>query len=134
MKVGFTCGAWDLFHAGHVLFLKEAKSHCDRLVVGLHTNPNIDRASKNVPVQTTYERYIQLMGCRHVDEIVPYDTELDLLNVLSTMKFHVRFLGTDYENKAFTGDNVLLDIIYIDRSHNYSTSELRNRISYTKNA
>ena len=129
MKVGFTCGAWDLFHAGHVLFLKEAKSHCDYLVVGLHTNPNIDRASKNVPVQTTYERYIQLMGCRHVDEIVPYDTELDLLNVLSTMKFHVRFLGTDYENTAFTGDNVLLDIIYIDRSHNYSTSELRNRIS-----
>lgn len=134
MKVGFTCGAWDLFHAGHILFLEVAKRHCDFLVVGLHTNPKIDRASKNTPVQTTYERYIQLTGCKYVDMIIPYDTEHDLVNILYTNRFDTRFLGTDYENKSFTGDHIPLDVVFIDRDHSYSTSELRNRIRYTENA
>ena len=134
MKVGFTCGAWDLFHAGHVAFLEAAKRHCDFLVVGLHTNPNIDRASKNVPVQTTYERYLQLTGCKYVDQIIPYDTEHDLVNLLYTNQFDIRFLGTDYENKPFTGDGIPIDILFIERYHSYSTSELRDRIRYTENA
>lgn len=128
MKVGFTCGAWDLLHAGHISFLAEAKSQCSHLVVGLHTNPNLDRREKNIPVQSTYERYVQLCGCKYIDSIIPYDTELDLLNILLTNKFDIRFLGTDYENKPFTGDHLPIDVLFIERYHSYSTSELRDRI------
>ena len=82
MKIGFTCGAFDLFHPGHVLMLAEAKEKCDWLIVGLHTNPNVERPdTKGKPIQSMYERWVQLRGCRFVDEIIPYDTEHDLLNI-----------------------------------------------------
>ena len=81
-KIGFTCGAFDLLHAGHIVMLKEAKENCDWLIVGLQTDPTLDRKNKNYPVQSMYERYIQLRAVRYVDEILPYDTELSLCDLL----------------------------------------------------
>ena len=133
MKIGFTCGAFDLFHAGHNIFLRDAKDHCDRLVVGLHTDPTIDRPNKNKPIQTIYERYVQLKNCTWVDDIIPYETEADLVNLIATNKIDVRFLGADYIGKRFTGDALCehkgIEIVYLDRSHNFSSSELRKRIA-----
>lgn len=132
MKVGFTCGAFDLFHAGHNIFLRDARKFCDRLVVGLHTDPTIDRLEKNKPIQTIYERYVQLKNCAWVDDIIPYDTEMDLLNVLATNTIHIRFLGADYINKPFTGDKFCeamgIEIFFLNRYHNFSSSELRKRL------
>ena len=128
--VGFICGAWDLLHAGHVLSLRDAKNMCDRLIVGLHINPKTERPTKNRPVQSVYERYIQLVGCRYVDQIIPYSTENDLLNILKTNKIDVRFLGADYFNidtNTITGYG-LNQIIYLPREHNFSSTELRLRI------
>lgn len=134
MKVGFTCGAFDLFHAGHVLMLAEAKEHCDWLIVGLHTNPSTDRPdTKTKPVQSMYERWVQLRGCRFVDEIIPYDTEEDLMNLLLSTKINYRFLGGDYHNKDFTGSDLKhYEVIYTSRYHNYSTTELKERIRGNK--
>ena len=133
MKIGFTCGAFDLFHAGHNIFLRDAKNYCDRLVVGLHTDPTIDRPEKNKPIQTIYERYVQLKNCSWVDEIIPYETEADLLNVIATNDIDVRFLGDDYLYKNFTGNDLCnrknISIIFLDRSHNFSSTELRKRIA-----
>jgi glycerol-3-phosphate cytidylyltransferase len=132
--IGFTCGAFDLFHAGHNIFLKDCKKNCDTLIVGLHTDPTIDRSEKNKPIQTVYERYIQLDNCKWVDKIIPYDTELDLLNLISTNKIDIRFLGEDYLNKKFTGDDLCvelgIEIVLLKRNHTYSSSELRERIKY----
>jgi glycerol-3-phosphate cytidylyltransferase len=134
MKIGFTCGAFDLFHAGHVLMLSEAKEKCDWLIVGLHTDPSIDRPeTKRKPVQSTLERHIQLKGCRFVDEIIPYDTEHDLLNILLTHKINYRFIGGDYYGKSFTGDDLKhFDIVYTSRYHDYSSSELIERVKNGK--
>lgn len=130
--IGFTCGAFDLFHAGHNIMLRECKSRCDYLIVGLHTDPTIDRPNKNKPVQTIYERYVQLKNCKWVDDIIPYDTEKDLLNLIATVPMTVRFLGEDYLGAPVTGDNLCaqlnIDVIYLKRRHDFSTSELRNRI------
>lgn len=130
--IGFTCGAFDLFHAGHNIMLRECKAKCDYLIVGLHTNPTIDRPNKNKPVQTIYERYVQLKNCKWVDDIIPYDTEKDLLNLIATVPINVRFLGEDYLGVSVTGNDLCsqlnIDIIYLKRKHNFSTSELRNRI------
>jgi len=127
-KVGFTCGAMDLFHAGHVLMLEECKKYCDRLIVGLHTNPNLDRPSKNRPVQSLVERYIQLKACPYVDEIVPYEIEEQLLEILKAFKIDVRFVGSDWKDKEFTGHDLDINIIYNKRDHDYSSSALRNKI------
>jgi glycerol-3-phosphate cytidylyltransferase len=130
--VGFTCGAFDLFHAGHVAMLRECATHCDVLVVGLHTNPKTDRPEKNSPVQSMYERYLQLQACHYVHKIIPYDTEEDLINLLAIEKIDVRFVSEEYRGQSITGENICeargIDIIYNSRLHNYSSSELRNRI------
>lgn len=132
MKIGFTCGAFDLFHAGHNIFLRDAAKHCEYLIVGLHTDPTINRKSKNRPIQTIYERYVQLKNCAWVDEIIPYDTEYDLLNILATNEIHIRFLGSDYINEEITGADLCkkldIQIHFIDRYHSFSSSELRKRI------
>lgn len=132
MIVGFTCGAFDLLHAGHIVMLKECKDQCDKLVVGLHTDPSIDRAEKNKPIQTTYERFIQLKGCRYVDEVIPYDTEIDLINILSIENINVRFLGIEYKGTRITGERICINrninLIYTTRYHNYSSTELRSRM------
>lgn len=133
MVIGFTAGAFDLLHAGHVNFLSDCKQRCDILFVGLHTDPSIDRPKKNRPVQSTYERYIQLKGLSSVSHIIPYDTERDLINILACEKINIRFLGSDYiDNKEYTGyklcEDLNIKIEYIHRFHNYSSSELRERV------
>jgi glycerol-3-phosphate cytidylyltransferase len=133
MIIGFTCGAFDLFHAGHNILLRDCRTKCDKLIVGLHTDPTIDRPEKNKPAQTMYERYTQLINCKWVDEIIPYDTEADLYNLIASTPIDVRFLGGDYENKRFTGDQLCVDMgitVYtMPRKHNFSSSELRKRLS-----
>jgi len=105
MKVGFTCSTFDLFHAGHVIMLKEAKTQCDYLIVGLQTDPTIDRKEKNEPVQSIFERYVQLQACKYVDEVVVYATEKDLVDILLAYPINVRILGNEYEHREFTGRN-----------------------------
>lgn len=131
--IGFTCGAFDLFHAGHNIFLRDCRRHCNKLVVGLHVDPTIDRPfKKNKPIQTVYERYVQLKNCKWVDEVIPYETEIDLVNVIATTPIDVRFLGEDYYQRAFTADELCqqmkISIIYLPRKHSFSSSELRKRI------
>jgi glycerol-3-phosphate cytidylyltransferase len=128
-RVGIVASCFDLFHAGHILMLMEAKDECDRLIVALQSDPTIDRPEKNKPVQALSERYIQLEACKYVDQIVPYDTEADLYNLLAGYDWDVRFLGTDYFNRTdFTGSDLDIPIHYCSRRHNYSSSGLRDRI------
>lgn len=133
MITGFICSAFDLCHAGHILMLKECKQNCDKLIVALHSDPTIDRPKKNSPIQTLVERMIKLEAIKYIDEIIVYDTEYQLENILLTLNPDIRFLGTDYIGKKFTGDDMDIDIIYIDRSHGYSTSELRKRVWRAEN-
>ena len=132
MKIGFNCSSFDLLHAGHVTMLKIEKSMCDWLKVGLQVDPTIDRPGiKNKPVQTIYERYVQLQACRYVDEILVYETEADLLNLIKTQKMHIRFLSEEYINRDFTGKQYCIDqwieLHYHVRQHSYSSTDLRER-------
>lgn len=127
--IGFTASSFDLLHSGHVAMLEEARKQCDYLIVGLHTDPTIDRPHKNKPVQSTFERFMQLKGCRFVEEIIPYDTEEDLVNLLQVVKPDVRFIGEDYIGKPFTGSDLPIKLIYTSRRHNFSTSALRARVT-----
>lgn len=128
MKTGFTCSTFDLFHAGHIMMLKEAKTQCDYLIVGLQTDPTIDRAEKNKPIQGIFERYVQLQACKYVDEIVVYATEKELLDVLQSYPIDVRILGDEYASKSFTGDNLDMELYFNRREHSFSTTELRQRV------
>ena len=129
--VGFTCGTFDLLHTGHILMLEECRKTCQELIVGLQTDPTIDRPkTKNSPVHSMFERYIQLAAVRYVDKIIPYDTEHDLVNMLKSFNPDIRYVGMDYLDKDFTGKD-LVPITYISRTHDYSTSELRARIFST---
>lgn len=98
-RVGFTASAFDLFHSGHVAMLKEARSNCDYMIVGLQTDPTIDRPNKNKPIQSVFERYVQLEGCKYINEIIPYATEQDLVDILLTYKIDVRFVGEEYHTE-----------------------------------
>jgi glycerol-3-phosphate cytidylyltransferase len=133
MIVGFTCGAFDLLHAGHVVMLKEASENCEYLIVGLQTDPSIDRQKKNKPVQSVYERYIQLRAVKYIDEIIPYDTEQSLRDLLEATKIDIRFVGEDYKNKGFTGADLAKDVYFTSRQHSFSSSTLRNRINESSN-
>ena len=127
--IGFTCSCFDLLHAGHIIMLKYAKARCDRLIVGLQTDPTIDRSdTKNKPIQSLEERRIQLEAVRYVDEIFTYDTEEELYKKLLDIKPDVRILGSDYKDKHFTGDDLDIKIYYHDRNHDYSTTNLRKKI------
>jgi len=130
MKIGFTCGAFDLCHAGHVLMFKECKEHCDYLIVGLHTDPTIDRPEKNKPIQSLEERLIQLEAIKYIDKVVTYDTEKELYEILSKNphSIDVRIIGADWKGKEFTGSDLAMPVIFNSRTHSYSTSELRKRI------
>jgi len=125
--IGFTCGAFDLLHAGHVVMLEEAKSYCDHLIVGLQTDPTIDREEKNKPIQSVYERYVQLNAVRYVDEIIPYDTEQSLIDLLQSQQIDVRFVGEEYRNIFLTGRD-LVELHYTSRLHSFSSSSLRERV------
>jgi glycerol-3-phosphate cytidylyltransferase len=128
MKIGFTCSTFDLFHAGHVMMLKEAKAQCDYLIVGLQTDPTIDRSWKNKPVQTVLERFIQVQACRYVDEIIPYATEKELMDILTSYSIDVRIIGEEYRNKQFTGHDLPMSVYFNSRQHSFSTTELRQRV------
>jgi glycerol-3-phosphate cytidylyltransferase len=128
MKIGFTCSTFDLFHAGHVMMLREAKEQCDYLIVGLQTDPTIDRPEKNKPVQGVFERFVQLSACVHVDEVIPYSTEKELRDMLQSFKIDVRILGEEYQGKEFTGHDIPMDFYFNKRRHSFSTSELRQRV------
>ena len=129
MKIGFTCGAFDLLHAGHVVMLKEARQNCDHLIVGLQTDPSIDRQSKNQPVQNVYERFIQLSSLQYVDDVIPYDTEQSLMDLLESTPIDIRFVGEDYKDKQFTGDNLPIEVFYTNRKHSFSTTNLRRQVT-----
>jgi glycerol-3-phosphate cytidylyltransferase len=128
MKIGFTCSTFDLFHAGHIMMLKEARTQCDYLIVGLQTDPTIDRPEKNKPIQGIFERYVQLQACKYVDEVVVYATEKELLDVLQSYPIDVRILGDEYASKSFTGNNLDMELYFNRREHSFSTTELRQRV------
>ena len=129
MTRGFTCSAFDLLHAGHILMLKECRRYCDHLTVGLHVNPNLERKSKNKPIQSLVERQIQLRGCRYVNDIIVYETEKELEDILKIYQFDVRFVGEDYKNSNDTITGIeLCPIHYTSRKHDYSSTKLRERI------
>lgn len=129
--IAVTAGSFDLFHSGHILMLEEAKNQCDHLTVLLQTNPNIDRPDKNIPIQSLHERFLQLRSCKYVDEIIVYETEDDLYTLLSSIKFDKRFIGADWEGKAYTGYDIsgmTEKVIFNSRNHKFSSSNLRERV------
>jgi glycerol-3-phosphate cytidylyltransferase len=134
LKIGITFSTFDMLHAGHVAMLAEAKNHCDYLIAGLQTDPTIDRPdTKNRPVQSVVERQIQLAACRYVDEVVVYQTEQDLVDLLLILPIDVRILGVEYADKPFTGDiecyNRGIQIVFNGRDHSFSSSSLRKRVA-----
>ncbi len=136
--IGITFSTFDLFHAGHIAMLSEAKNHCDYLIVGLQTDPTIDRPdSKNPPVQSIVERQIQVSACRFVDEIVVYQTEKDLEDILLTLPIDVRILGIEYADKNFTGRKICegkgIELVFNSRDHSFSSSNLRQRVWEAEN-
>ena len=132
MTVGITFSTFDLLHAGHIAMLEECKRNCDYLIVCLQTDPTIDRPdSKNKPSQTLYERWIQLNACIHVDKIIPYSTEADVIDILLSQKINIRFIGEEYRTKDFTGKyecmKMGIELFFNSRQHRFSTTELRRR-------
>lgn len=132
MKIGITFSTFDLFHAGHVKMLEEAKSKCDYLIAGLQTDPTLDRPNKNKPTQTVVERYIQLKGCKFVDEIVPYATEQDLEDILQSFQIDMRIVGDEYIEKDFTGRKYCeekgIQLYFNTRDHRFSSTGLRKEV------
>jgi len=135
--VGFTASTFDLLHAGHVSMLREAKEQCDYLICGLQVDPSKDRKQKNAPVQTLVERYTQLAGVKYVDEIIPYETEKDLEDILQMVNINVRIIGDEYKDKTFTGRATCasrgIEIYFNKRDHRFSTSDLRKRVTENEN-
>lgn len=128
-KIGFTCSCFDLLHAGHIKMLQDARNQCDFLVIGLQSDPTLDRPlEKNKPIQSLEERRVQIAGIRYVDAIVDYSTEAELYNLLKELHPDVRILGTDWQNKPFTGHQLPIQIHWHIRNHPWSTSSLRERI------
>ena len=133
-KIGITFSTFDLLHAGHIAMLSEAKNHCDYLICGLQTDPTIDRPdSKNPPVQSIVERQIQLAATRYVDEVVIYQTEEDLRDLLLVLPIDVRIIGVEYQDKEFSGKDICekrgIKVIYNGRDHSFSSSSLRKRVA-----
>ena len=129
MKKGITFSTFDLFHTGHILMLQEAKSQCDWLIVCLQTDPTIDRPNKNKPVQTLFERFIQVRACKYVDELLVYTTEDEVIQILKAINYDVRIIGEEYSDKSFTGKDLSKGKVYFNkRQHSFSTTELRDRI------
>jgi len=133
-KIGITFSTFDMLHAGHIAMLSEAKNHCDYLIAGLQTDPTIDRPdTKNSPIQSVVERQIQLAACRYVDEVVVYQTEQDLRDLLLILPVDVRILGVEYQDKDFSGRDECYDrnieIVFNGRDHSFSSSSLRKRVA-----
>jgi glycerol-3-phosphate cytidylyltransferase len=136
-KIGITFSTFDMLHAGHIAMLSEAKNHCDYLIAGLQTDPTIDRPdTKNKPVQSIVERQIQLAACRYVDEVVIYQTEQDLIDLLLILPLDVRVLGVEYEHGEFTGKEECfmrdIELVFNGRDHSFSSSSLRKRVAHAE--
>jgi glycerol-3-phosphate cytidylyltransferase len=132
MKIGFTCGVFDLFHAGHVLMLQESKEHCDYLIVALNRAENISEKinpNKKKPIFSIEERVLIMDSCKYVDEVLTYNSEEELLEILKNKKIDIRFLGDDYKGKPITGADLNIEIYYTNRSHGLSTSLYRSRLA-----
>ena len=136
-NIGFTCSTFDLLHAGHVVMLEEAKRHCDYLIVGLQVDPTLDRDHKNAPIQSIVERQIQLSAIKYVDEIVIYNTEADLEDLLLTLPINVKVMGEEYKGKDLTGKQICKDrgikLVYNGRDHSFSSTSLRKRVFQIEN-
>ena len=132
MKVGITCSAFDLLHAGHIVMLQEAKTVCDYLICALQLDPSVERNYKNRPSQSIVERQIQLSAIKYVDEIIVYETEKDLKNIFASLKIDVRIIGEEYQNKNFTAKDICeergIEIFYNDRKHKFSSTKLKEVI------
>lgn len=132
-KIGFTCSTFDLLHAGHIAMLREAREQCDYLICAIQTDPSIDRPEKNKPVQTLVERWTQLQGVKYVDEIIPYQTEQDLEDILKLFRIDVRIIGEEYKDGKFTGRATCaargIEIYFNKRDHRFSSSDLRKRVN-----
>ena len=127
-KIGFTCSCFDILHCGHCIMLEDAKNQCDILIIGLQTDPTIDRKDKNKPVQSYEERNIMINSIKYVDEVIEYSTEAELYELLKILNPDVRILGSDWKGKQFTGYDLDINIHWHERNHSWSTSSLRNRI------
>lgn len=137
-KIGFTCSTFDLLHAGHITMLEEAKHYCEFLIVGLQNDPTFDRPdSKNPPVQSLIERQIQLSAVKYVDEIIVYNTEQDLEDLLLTLPINIRILGEEYKDKQFTGRDICerrgIELYFNKRDHSFSSTSLRKRVASSQN-
>ena len=132
MRIGFTCSTFDLLHSGHIQMLRDAKEQCDYLICGLQIDPSLDRPEKNSPVQTIVERHTQLSAIKYVDEIIPYQTETDLEDILNMLHIDVRILGEEYKDGKFTGRAICakrgIELFFNKREHRFSSSDLRNRV------
>ena len=131
-RIGITASTFDLFHAGHVIMLEEAKRQCDHLIAAIQVDPTIDRQTKNKPVQSIIERQIQVSACKHVDEIIVYSTEKELEDIFMSLPIDVRIMGEEYRDKDFTGKAICekrkIDIYFNTRDHYFSSSDLRQRV------
>ncbi len=123
MIIGFTCSSFDLLHAGHVLMLEECKKHCDYLIVGFNVSP----VGKE-PAQSVYERFLQIKAVKYVDEVIPYGSEEELLELLKSQDIDIRFIGEDYKGRPFTGHELPIKIFYNTRRHNFSTTALKKKL------
>jgi glycerol-3-phosphate cytidylyltransferase len=130
--MGITASTFDLLHAGHIMMLREAKGQCDYLICALQVDPSLDRSEKNSPVQTLVERYVQLAAVKYVDEVVVYQTEKDLEDILEMYPIEVRILGEEYKDKDFTGREICkkrnIRLYFNKRDHRFSSSGLRKRV------
>ena len=136
-KIGITFSTFDMLHAGHIAMLSEAKNHCDYLICGLQTDPTIDRPdTKNRPIQSIVERQIQLAACRYVDEVVVYQTEQDLRDLLLILPVDVRVLGVEYQHLNFSGMEECgmrgIELVFNGRDHSFSSSSLRKRVAHAE--
>jgi len=135
--VGITCSTFDLLHTGHILMLEECKNYCDFLICALQNDPTIDRQQKNKPVQSLFERYIQLESVKYVDKVIPYNTESDLEDIFNSLNIDVRIIGVEYKDMDFTAKEICvkrnISIVYNSRDHSFSTTNLRKKIHKLEN-
>ena len=129
MKIGLTASAFDLLHSGHVLMLQEAKTVCDHLIAALHIDPSIENDVKNKPIQSIVERHAQVDGIKYVDQVIPYQTENDLIDIIQLYRVDVRIIGEEYRHKNFTGSRMGLKTYFNSRKHNFSSTNLRQKVA-----
>lgn len=125
---GIIAGAFDLIHPGYIKMFKECKQNCTHLTVALHENPSIERASKLSPIHTVEERIDILKSIKYVDDVVVYKMEEEFLDLLRSKNYNIRFLGDDYSDGSYTGKDLPIQIKFVDRNHDYSTTELKRKI------